>query len=168
MRTDLTVVPLAVLLLAAGSWDVARRKVPNAFPSALFLAGLVAQTATGGWRAAGFALAAALGLGAVLTLAWSARFIGGGDVKLGTAAAVAVGWPRLSMYLLATALAGGLVALACYAASAPAARARVRAGLALAVRGVALASPEPTAATVRVPYASAMAVGALIALFWGG
>lgn len=164
---DLTWVPLAALLLAAGAWDVAWRRVPNALSAALLAAGAVGQLAAGGPRAAGLALAAALGLGVALTLAWSARLLGGGDVKLGTAAAVAVGWPRLPLYLLATALAGGLVALACWAASAPAARARVRAGFALAARGVAI-GPSTGAAGIRVPYAAAMAAGALIALFRGG
>lgn len=167
MRGEALLVPLAALLVAAASWDVVRRKVPNAFPVAVLVAGLMAQAATGGLGAAGFALLAALGLGALLTLAWSARLIGGGDVKLGAAAAAAVGWPRLPLYLLATALAGGLVALACHAASAPEARARTRASLALAARGVATSSPASASGKVPVPYAAAMAAGALTALLWG-
>ena len=189
MRGEALLVPLAALLVAAASWDVVRRKVPNAFPVAVLVAGLMAQAATGGLGAAGFALLAALGLGALLTLAWSARLIGGGDVKLAVgpgidehkplftlfvtrsepaaAAAAAVGWPRLPLYLLATALAGGLVALACHAASAPEARARTRASLALAARGVATSSPASASGKVPVPYAAAMAAGALTALLWG-
>ena len=89
-------------------------------------------------------------------------------MKLGTAAAAAVGWTHLPHYLFATALAGGLIALACHATSAPEARARTRASLALAASGVVTRSPTSAPGKVPVPYAAAMAAGALIALLWGG
>jgi prepilin peptidase CpaA len=154
------------LLLVAAAWDVLRRRIPNVVSLALLLVGLGLHLLAGAAGSTGLAFAGAALTFALLFAGWSAHLLGGGDVKFGVAAAVAVGWSRMPVYLAATALAGGVAAIVAYAWSAREARLAMRANfLAIASR----LSPAPAARTpgrVSVPYGVAFAAGAVVALLW--
>lgn len=148
-----------LLLAAASASDAASRRVPNVIALALAVLGVAAQLTVGGGRAALLAVGAAALVLAVLIFPFSRRLLGGGDVKVAVACAVWLGFRGLPMFLLATALAGGLVSIGVSV---------------LALRAPAAASPGSGARaplrarlrSVRVPYSIAIAAGAVIALHW--
>ena len=92
-----------------------RRQVPNRLTLALALLGLlrigVALAEGGGAVASAFDLAAAVGVFAVAALGFQFGLLGGGDVKLLAAGALWLGAAALGTYLVATVLAGGLLAI---------------------------------------------------------
>jgi prepilin peptidase CpaA len=157
---------LALLLVAAALWDIRKRRIPNVLSAAVFLAGLgVAVTGQGfGAALSGFG-ASALTL-TILWFPWVKGMVGGGDIKLASAAAAALGLPLLHEYLLATALLGAVVALACFGLSNRSARREMVTNLKMAAVGV---MPQPPlrggAGRVSVPYGVACAVGAILVLF---
>jgi prepilin peptidase CpaA len=159
-----------VLLLAAAGADTWKRKIPNAINAALGLTGLWAQASERGWVAMAYGLVAGLLTVALLWVPWLKGRLGGGDVKMAAGAAIWVGLPRLPAYLLLTALAGGLVAIVCYAFSARGARQEIRTNLATAV--AAAGPPEVPlkggAGRLSVPYGVAVAVSGLGMLWAGG
>ncbi len=149
--------------LAAAAWgDLRARRIPNALTGAMAalgpLAVLLAFPAEG-------ALAGALLAGAVmLAVTWTMfelGWLGGGDAKLASAAALWLGGPATATFALATALFGAVLSL----------------GLLALSRRSAAAGPDGPAgarAAVTVPYAVAMAPAGLVALdirlgglFWG-
>ncbi len=143
---------LAALLVAAAASDAARRRVPNPVAVAVAVLGLSARLAVSGPRAAALGACAGGALLVALALAWRSGVLGGGDVKLAAACAVWTAFDRLPVFLLATALAGGVVA----------------AGFA-ARRRAASSSPGSAAqrvgaGEVRIPYSFAIGAGALAAL----
>jgi prepilin peptidase CpaA len=145
---------LCALLVTAAASDAAWRRVPNAVTAAVAVLGGIAQAVGGGPRAALAGVAASAVVLALLAVPWSFRMLGGGDAKLAAACAVWLGFGRLPAFLIATALAGGLVSLA-----------------ALAGRWHALASADPVgwrenAGRIRVPYSIAIGAGALVAIYW--
>jgi prepilin peptidase CpaA len=98
----------AALLAFAALHDVATRTVPNWVSIVLLACGLVLQAIAGH-------LLAATGLGLLVfllaTALWLRGWLGGADVKLLGAAAVAVTPGSVSALLLAVSLAGGVLAL---------------------------------------------------------
>src|SRR5688572_6420310 len=111
-----------VLLLVAAGVDVHHRKIPNALNAALGLTGLCAQGGVRGWGALGSGLLAGVLTVALLWVPWLKGRIGGGDVKMAGATATWLGLGFLPMFLLMTAVAGGIVASICYALSTRASR----------------------------------------------
>ncbi len=102
----------ALFLLSFAAWrDVATRTIPNAACGALAALGL-ALRATEGWYALGVSVAAAVPVFLVLLLCHARGLLGGGDVKLLTA--LTLGLPPMGSWnlVVATALAGGVLALA--------------------------------------------------------
>lgn len=156
---------LVGLLAAAAVWDVGLRRIPNLLALATAVAGLVVRAWVGGWRGALSGLAAALVVLLLLGYQWSKRRLGGGDVKLAAAAATWIGLGGLPAYVLAGAVAGGLLALVCWALSSREARRAVRANLgqALLLRTMPEAPLQATG-RVAVPYGVAAGAGALAAL----
>lgn len=116
-------VGLTALLLLAVALDLQSRRIPNALTVAagLFALALNAALPAGtGLFAAGNngghgvlmalgAVAAALAVGVLL---WRVGLFGAGDAKLLAASAAFVGWGGVTLLLLTTLLAGGLLALA--------------------------------------------------------
>jgi prepilin peptidase CpaA len=102
---------LCVLLLAGWS-DVASRIVPNRYCVALALSGLVGQGLSGSASHVGLAIVIAAILFVPLLMLHGYHIVGGGDVKLLTA--IAIGLPPLGVVslLYATALIGGVLAVA--------------------------------------------------------
>ncbi|MBK1660772.1 A24 family peptidase [Paracraurococcus ruber] len=109
MPTD-TLLALAagMALLAAALHDVAARTIPNRLCLGIALAGLLGQALEGRLP---WALAAALLVFLLALLAWRLGGLGGGDVKLLAACALLVPPGAVPGLVLATALAGGVLAL---------------------------------------------------------
>jgi prepilin peptidase CpaA len=98
----------AGLLLFAAVRDVATRMVPNWVSLAILAAGIVLQAVTGD-------LAVALGLGLLVffgaAVMWRFGWLGGADVKLLGAAAVAVPCGSVMQLLVLVSLTGGVLAV---------------------------------------------------------
>jgi prepilin peptidase CpaA len=158
---------LGALCLVAATWDVARRRIPNLISAAVLVSGLWAQATTGGAMTALGGLGASAIVLALLFPLWTRGGIGGGDVKFAFATAAWTGLHKLPVFLLAGALAGGVVAAVCYAVSQRDARGAIRNNLWMAAAARQL--PEASAThdgkgRVTVPYAVAIGAGVFAAL----
>ena len=161
----LTCAGVAILIFAA-LHDFAVRTVPNAYSVALFATGAGLRLCAGGWHALQWGLLAAAIIFAITAAFWRLGWMGGGDVKLLTAAAIFVPPGLVPMLVAATALAGGGRAIAFII------------GRKLATRP---AAPRPRAVLGRIlrceqwrlhrggplPYAAAIATGGVIATLHG-
>jgi prepilin peptidase CpaA len=157
--------PLGIGLLAAIVWDLRARRIPNLVSGFVFASGLIVCGLDGGVRTVLSGSAAFVLLLMALYAPWRAGGIGGGDVKLAVAVGVWVGLPHLLWFVLATAVAGGVVAGVCYLLARAPARAEVRANLMLAgLRGELPPVPSHRKGHPSVPYAFAIAAGAGVAL----
>ncbi len=107
------VVQIAMLVpLAVACWqDLLLRRIPDGVSMLLALAGMALRLRDG-IQPLAVSLAVAAALFLVLLLLYLRRLVGGGDVKL--IVALAIGFPPLALpgFLFATALAGGVPALA--------------------------------------------------------
>ena len=159
-------IALAVLLIASLR-DLAVRTIPNALPVLLATAGVLQQGLAGHLPAA-TAVAGAVFVGT--TLCWRFGLLGGGDVKLLSAASLFVAPAMVPDLLVATALAGALLAVA-YLSLRP----LLRDAPALAQVPRALPLPARIFATERrrirrrgpLPYACAIAAGMGVTLLGG-
>jgi prepilin peptidase CpaA len=103
---------LSAILLAAAFSDCLTRRIPNWMTGLLALAFLPVAVFSGlswadfGWHFLAGSIALVVGFG-LHALGW----LGGGDVKLFAGAALWLGLPNLLPLLVATALAGGVLAL---------------------------------------------------------
>jgi len=105
------VVPVAIGLLCVAAWrDLATRTIPDGVSIALAAIGLAAQ-AMAGLQSLLAAAAGALVLGAILLFLHARGYLGGGDVKLATALALGLSPLDTWNMVVATALAGGALAL---------------------------------------------------------
>ncbi len=109
MGTAFALPALAVLAVAA--WrDLGSRMIPDALPAVLLLTGLVVRLRGGGIAGAGASLLLATLLFSALAALHARGWLGGGDVKL--AAGLTVGLPpaAVPLFLVATGIAGGVLA----------------------------------------------------------
>lgn len=153
----------AAILLGAVLNDIAFRTVPNWMPATLLVLGIGIRTLTGG-LAPGLLACVLILLGA--GFCWRRGWLGGGDVKLLAACGV-LAPPGLSgVMLLNVALAGGVLALvylalgqmlAAPAVTCPPGR----------LRRIVWAERQRIYRRSPMPYASAIAVGALLVLYKG-
>ncbi len=101
---------IAATLIAAACSDIAVRRIPNAASAVVALAGLALRTMEGPGPLA--ATLAAAGLLFIVLFAGFARgVLGGGDVKLATAAALGLPPAGVWTLVVATALVGGVLSL---------------------------------------------------------
>jgi prepilin peptidase CpaA len=153
---------LMPLLAIAAAADVAQRTVPNWISVVIAISGIAAQVNGGGWRTAAISAAVALALGALLVIPWSMRLLGGGDLKLAVGAAAWMGLERILPFLLATALAGGVLAIPFLKSLTAIGRELL---IAASLRRVGEGALSPTER--KVPFAVAIAVGAVAAVAVG-
>ena len=85
--------------------------MPNAYSVILFAAGAALRLCSGGFHALQWGLIAAAVIFAFTVIFWRLGWMGGGDVKLLTAAAIFVPPFLVPMLIAATALAGGVLAI---------------------------------------------------------
>jgi prepilin peptidase CpaA len=158
--------PVIVLVAIAAQADVRTRKIPNRLTFPAILLALATHAVLGGWQGL-MASLAGLAVALALVPGWSMRWMGAGDVKLMAAACAWLAWPQAVIALLASLVAGGVIALIV------AARRRV---LWNALRGAALTGasivarstgpvPMPVTSGVRFPFALAVLAGSTMALW---
>jgi prepilin peptidase CpaA len=150
------------LLLAAGAEDIALRMVSNRLSLALALCGAALR-----WREGtlGVALIAALAVFVAAAFCWRRGWLGGGDVKLLGAASLFVPPGQIPALLLATALAGGVLALLYLALAALPAPTPPRGPKAKLIPRILRAERWRIRRHGPLPYASAIAAGAVFTLF---
>jgi len=145
--------------------DLRARSIPNFVTVPLAIAG-IALAATHGMLAAFVSIGLVLGTLVVGTFFFTMGWLGGGDVKLMAASAGTLGYPDVVPFLLYTALGGGVLAIAVALATGtlrPALAAT--AGMLRPFLYKGTAAPEPSAASIKLPYGVAIAFGAgLVAL----
>jgi prepilin peptidase CpaA len=161
---------LGTLLAVASASDVAMHRIPNALAVGVAATGLLAQVVAGaGFAAFGESVLAVVVMAAVVWPAWARGWIGGGDLKLGAAAAAWVGLRAVPVYVVLSSVAVGALSLACYAISARSARAEVRRNLVIAALGASIAAPLGSEnGRVQVPAGVGFAIGALATIAMTG
>jgi prepilin peptidase CpaA len=105
----LTVVLVIACAIAAVT-DLATRRVPNVLTFGLAAVAIIGS-AQHGLVAIPFALLAYSALLLAGSVAYGRGWFGGGDIKLMAAGAICAGWPGAVVFLVATGLAGGALAL---------------------------------------------------------
>ena len=155
-------------VLGAG-YDVTRRRIPNALTLPAMIFGLLLHFSLGGWRQLGSAIAGGFLCGVIFLLFHLAGGMGGGDVKLITAAGCTAGLSLVGPLLIWTSLAGGVMAV-CVALYHRKIKETVMNTFALAVHhGTNGLAPHPdfnlgNARALRLPYAIAIAAGSGLSL----
>jgi prepilin peptidase CpaA len=170
LNTEVAYAACAVLCALMGAvYDVVSRRIPNAltFPAMVF--GLSLHFALGGWRQLALSAAAGLFCGSIFLLFFLAGGMGGGDVKLMTAAGCIAGLSLAGDLLIFTAASGGLMAIgvAIYYHRLKQTLRNIYT-LALHHRAAGLA-PHPefnidNRQTLRLPYGLAIAAGSVLSL----
>lgn len=108
---ELIIFSLGSFLAMAIFWDLRERRVPNWLITAMLVAGLTMQYATGDWLAVLNAIAGlTLGLLAFIPL-YAAGGMGAGDVKLMAGSGVFLGAPSTALAILYTLIFGGVIAV---------------------------------------------------------
>jgi prepilin peptidase CpaA len=102
--------------LAAAAVDLRSRRIPNVLTLGALAAGFVLQGALAGPAGLVHAFAGALAAGLPALAVFALRGMGGGDVKLLAACGALLGPAAALQLLLATAVAGGVLAAAAIAA----------------------------------------------------
>ena len=100
-----------VCAVVGAGYDLATRRIPNALTLPAIVFGLLLHFTLGGWRQLGTAAAAGLCCGLIFLLFHLAGGMGGGDVKLITAAGSIAGLSLMGPLLILTSFAGGIMAL---------------------------------------------------------
>ncbi|WP_309645218.1 prepilin peptidase [Phenylobacterium sp.] len=144
------------LVIVAALKDATTYTIPNWISGGLILAFVPAALALG-LPLDAIGLQFAIGAGALVAgmVMFALGWIGGGDAKLFAAAALWIGWPAATTFLLVTGIGGGVLAVALLNLRSPRLRALTIAGPPWFSR---LATPGEN-----VPYGVAIAVGALVA-----
>ena len=98
----------AALLVLAAVHDLATRTIPNCIPAVLAVVGISLRAAHGGLLPE---LGLAAGLLVCLGFLWSRGLMGGGDVKLTVATVLILPPAGFVAFLLAVAIAGGVLSV---------------------------------------------------------
>jgi prepilin peptidase CpaA len=104
-------VAATVVFLIASYHDIRHRSIPNTLPIAVAAVAVVKWLLIGQLTVALWALAAAAAAFVITAIMFTQGWIGGGDVKLISAAIFFLGAPAAPDFLLLTALIGGVIAL---------------------------------------------------------
>jgi prepilin peptidase CpaA len=158
----------ACLCASVGAaWDLRTRRIPNLLTAPAFAAGLLLHLAVGGWHALLLSAAAGLSAGAVFLLFMIAGGMGAGDVKLMAAIGALAGFGHLFAIFVATALMGGIFALALALAKGRLKSTLGNVGTLIGHHGAMGLRPHPDLnlqqpATLRLPYGVAIAAGCWI------
>lgn len=150
------------LSLLAMLIDLKTARVPNWLTGGGLIVGFGVRTSLMGAAGLEAALAGALFGGGILFIPFLVRGIGGGDVKLMAAVSAWLGIGHALVFILATAIAGGLLALGYLAVRKQTAEALSK--IARTIRfhlAVGLRPLEPGGGSIHLPYTLAIASGAL-------
>jgi len=162
----LPVIAIIGLVITAAWRDLATRTIPNAISAITLTLGVVVRIEAG-LTALVLSSAAAFILFSLLLFAYARRLVGGGDVKL--MSALAAGLSPLDSYhfVVATAIAGGILAVAYLLLSRRLQAIRKPAGKSLLSRVIAIETWRICRRSP-LPYGVAIAVGAAFVLLHPG
>ncbi len=172
LQTDLTYPATAAACALVGSvFDVKSRRIPNFITIPSFLLGLAMHLALGGWKQLLTSLAAGIICGLVFLVFYLAGGMGAGDVKLIMAVGCIAGLSHVAYLLVLTALSGGLMAVVLALARGRLQQTIMNVGELATHHSHEGLQPHPdlnlgNAATLRLPYALAIAGGSLITLYF--
>jgi len=156
MFANLLILAFALLMMSAAWSDLVGYRIANWIPAAIIALWPVAAFALGlGWTTVGVSLLVFFAVLAISMALWAPGFIGGGDAKLIAAAALWFSWPDVLAFLFWCVIAGGALAVMLLLGRRLAPALRLDAGW---------VAKSPLADGAPVPYAVAIAAGALIAL----
>jgi prepilin peptidase CpaA len=147
--------------------DIRSRRIPNALTVSCIAAGLSVHVGSGGWKALGLAVLAGLAGGAIFFLFFAIGGMGAGDVKLMAAVSTLAGFGHLAEIFIATALAGGVLAIALAVARGKLKSTLVNVGTLARHHAEFGLLPHPdlnvaNSRALRLPYAVAIATGCWI------
>ena len=150
--------------------DYRWRRIPNRLTASSFLLGLVLHLLLGGWRSMAGAALAGLGAGGAFLLFYLAGGMGGGDVKLMAAVGACAGLSHVAAVLVATAIAGGVFAVALALVAGRFRQTLLNVVKLLSHHGTAGLRPHPdlnlgNSHALRLPYGIAIGAGTAITLF---
>lgn len=172
-QANLPTLAITLILVAASIKDFASHRIPNALTVTGALLGLALQYLARGWAGFGDGLAGfATGFFIFLPL-YAFGWMGAGDVKLMGAAGTFVGWPGSLLAVSLSAGIGAAIALLLITTRGGLLEYLLRYGLMarclLTAGRCAYIPPNPGSAAARsFPYAFAIALGTLAALWWLG
>lgn len=144
--------------------DIRDRRIPNALTGTCLTAGLLLHLASGGWKAMEIAALAGLAGGAIFFFFFVIGGMGAGDIKLMAAVAAVAGFGHLTQIFLATAVAGGVLAVTVAVARGKLKTTVVNVGTLLQHHAAYGTLPHPELNVsneniLRLPYGIAIAVG---------
>ena len=159
----------SVCAIMGGASDVHSRRIPNWLTYGSLALALAVRAVFGGWRSLGEGAAGGLLCGGIFFALFLIRAMGGGDVKLMAATSTWVGIHQAVTLLIATALAGGVLAVGYMVFYKRVATTFRNIGMLLQFHTYFGAQPHPdinaqNPATIRLPYGLAIAIGALYLL----
>ena len=160
-------IPVGILVATASWTDVRTGRIPNMLSLSALVLGLAARLAFQGSGGLVQGLEGALLVGGLLFPGWLVGWMGAGDVKLMAAVGAWLGLPYALFALLASLIAGGVVALVAAARTGNLKRmvfGAVRLGAWLTI-GAGHGAP-PATSGVRFPFAIAILLGTSV-IFWG-
>ena len=172
LQPELTYPAAATACALVGSvFDVKSRRIPNFVTMPAFLFGLALHLALGGWRQLLSSLAAGLICAAIFLVFYIAGGMGAGDVKLILAVGCIAGLSHVAYLLVLTALSGGVMAIVWAVARGQLQQTIVNVGELASHHRHAGLQPHPdlnlkNAATLRLPYALAIAGGSILTLYF--
>jgi prepilin peptidase CpaA len=172
LQSDLTYpATAAACALVASVFDVKSRRIPNFITIPSFLLGLALHLALGGWKQLLSALAGGIVCGLVFLIFYIAGGMGAGDVKLIMAVGCLAGLSHVSYLLVLTAISGGLMAVVLALTRGQLQQTIMNVGELATHHSHEGLQPHPdlnlgNAATLRLPYALAIAGGSLITLYF--
>jgi prepilin peptidase CpaA len=155
--------------LVGAGYDVISRRIPNTFTFPAILFGLLLHFSLGGWRQLGSAAAGGLLCGLIFLVFHLAGGMGGGDVKLITAAGCIAGLSLVAPLLILTSLAGGAMAVGLALYHRRLKQTMLNMCALVAHHGISGLAPHPdfnldNAQALRLPYAMAIAAGSGLSL----
>lgn len=172
LQPDMTYPATAAACALVGSvFDVKSRRIPNFVTIPAFLFGLAMHLALGGWRQLLSSLAAGVICGLVFLVFYLAGGMGAGDVKLIMAVGCIAGLPHVGYLLILTALSGGVMAVVLALARGRLQQTIMNVGALASHHSHEGLQPHPdlniaNAATLRLPYALAIAGGSILTLYF--
>lgn len=150
--------------------DFRSHRIPNWLTGPSILLGLMLHLVLGGWRSIATAMLAGLIAGGAFLVFFLAGGMGGGDVKLITAVGCCAGLSHIAVILIATALAGGIFALALALVAGQLKQTLSNVAQLLFHHGSVGLQPHPdlnvrNSRTLRLPYGIAIGAGTAMTLF---
>jgi prepilin peptidase CpaA len=152
----------------AAAWDVRQGRIPNRLTYGAMVVGLALRMCLVGWRGTLDGFAAGLLGGGIFFVFFLVHGMGAGDVKLMAAVGVWSGLRHLAAVMLASALAGGILALAYMIVRRRGLRTLRNLGTLFRYHLASGLAPHPeinlqNPQAIRIPYALAIAAGTFYA-----